>query len=82
MTINNPEKRGLKKFLDVSDKVFTAIFVIEMLMKWIGMGLKKYFTNGWCLLDFVIVVVSLNTFNFIRNLKYLKKNKPILSFAY
>ncbi|XP_076802540.1 LOW QUALITY PROTEIN: sodium channel protein type 4 subunit alpha B-like [Clavelina lepadiformis] len=49
----------LKIVLSILDRVFTAIFFVEMIMKWIGFGLKKYFTNGWCLLDFAIVVVSL-----------------------
>jgi len=42
----------------VFDRIFTAVFVAEMLMKWVGFGLKKYFSSGWCLLDFGIVVVS------------------------
>nr|XP_018669384.1 sodium channel protein type 4 subunit alpha B-like isoform X2 [Ciona intestinalis] len=54
-----PSKPKFKFILGVFDRIFTAIFVVEMLMKWVGFGLKKYFTNGWCLLDFFIVVVSL-----------------------
>jgi len=29
-----------------------------MLLKWVGYGFKKYFTNAWCWLDFLIVGVS------------------------
>ncbi|GIX70912.1 hypothetical protein CEXT_614311 [Caerostris extrusa] len=30
-----------------------------MLLKWLAFGFKKYFTNAWCWLDFVIVLVSM-----------------------
>ncbi|NXD39871.1 SCN5A protein, partial [Copsychus sechellarum] len=40
------------------DKMFTFIFVLEMLLKWVAYGFKKYFTNAWCWLDFLIVDVS------------------------
>ena len=30
-----------------------------MLLKWLGMGFTCYFTNGWCWLDFFIVLVSI-----------------------
>ncbi|NXM81601.1 SCN5A protein, partial [Oenanthe oenanthe] len=40
------------------DKMFTFIFVLEMLLKWVAYGFKKYFTNAWCWLDFLIVGVS------------------------
>lgn len=39
------------------DYFFQAVFLIEMLLKWIGYGLKKYFTDWWCLLDSLIVLV-------------------------
>lgn len=44
--------------LEYSDKVFSYIFVLEMFLKWIAYGFKKYFTNYWCWLDFLIVDVS------------------------
>lgn len=40
------------------DKTFTVIFFFEMLLKWLAFGFQKYFTNAWCWLDFVIVLVS------------------------
>jgi hypothetical protein len=39
------------------DKIFTVIFAMEMTVKWLAMGVVKYFTNAWCWLDFVIVMV-------------------------
>ncbi|XP_029953820.1 sodium channel protein type 4 subunit alpha A [Salarias fasciatus] len=51
--------RFIKIILEYADKVFTYIFVIEMLLKWVAYGFKTYFTNAWCWLDFFIVDVSL-----------------------
>lgn len=48
----------MKALLDYTDRVFTFIFVFEMLLKWIAYGFKNYFTNAWCWLDFLIVDVS------------------------
>uniref|UniRef100_A0A8D0LCG1 Sodium channel protein n=1 Tax=Sphenodon punctatus TaxID=8508 RepID=A0A8D0LCG1_SPHPU len=42
-----------------ADKMFTYIFVLEMLLKWMAYGFHRYFTNAWCWLDFLIVDVSL-----------------------
>jgi hypothetical protein len=59
----------LKKFLEVCDKVFTVIFTTEVVLKWLAYGFHKYFTDGWCCLDFTIVLVNifktLNFFNLI-----------------
>uniref|UniRef100_A0A3B4UEP4 Sodium channel protein n=1 Tax=Seriola dumerili TaxID=41447 RepID=A0A3B4UEP4_SERDU len=57
--INIERRRTIKIILEYADKVFTYIFVIEMLLKWVAYGFKTYFTNAWCWLDFFIVDVSL-----------------------
>ncbi|NXU74953.1 SC4AA protein, partial [Oreotrochilus melanogaster] len=50
------QKRGkVKLILDYADKVFTYIFFMEMLLKWVAYGLHSYFTNAWCCLDFIII---------------------------
>lgn len=48
----------IRTILEYADKVFTYIFIIEMLLKWVAYGFKVYFTNAWCWLDFLIVDVS------------------------
>jgi len=48
----------VKVVLEYADKIFTYIFILEMSLKWIAYGFKKYFTNYWCWLDFLIVDVS------------------------
>ncbi|XP_021341534.1 sodium channel protein type 4 subunit alpha B-like isoform X3 [Mizuhopecten yessoensis] len=54
-----PERPILKAILYYMDKVFTTIFILEMFVKWLAFGYKKYFTDAWCWLDFVIVLISL-----------------------
>ncbi|XP_044160916.1 sodium channel protein type 2 subunit alpha-like isoform X1 [Bufo gargarizans] len=53
------QRKTIKTMLEYADKVFTYIFILEMLLKWVAYGFAKYFTNAWCWLDFLIVDVSL-----------------------
>lgn len=55
------ERQTIKVLLEYADKMFTYVFVLEMLLKWVAYGFKKYFTNAWCWLDFLIVDVSVGT---------------------
>ncbi|XP_023383320.1 sodium channel protein type 10 subunit alpha [Pteropus vampyrus] len=55
------QKPTVKALLDYTDRVFTFIFVFEMLLKWVAYGFKNYFTNAWCWLDFLIVNISLTS---------------------
>uniref|UniRef100_A0A8C1I4U5 Sodium channel protein n=1 Tax=Cyprinus carpio carpio TaxID=630221 RepID=A0A8C1I4U5_CYPCA len=57
--INIERRRVIKTILEYADKVFTYIFIVEMLLKWVAYGFKTYFTDAWCWLDFLIVDVSL-----------------------
>ncbi|KAA0725547.1 Sodium channel protein type 4 subunit alpha A [Triplophysa tibetana] len=56
--INIERRQVIKIILEYADKVFTYIFIVEMLLKWVAYGFKTYFTNAWCWLDFLIVDVS------------------------
>ncbi|XP_048222168.1 sodium channel protein type 4 subunit alpha [Perognathus longimembris pacificus] len=53
------QRRVIRTILEYADKVFTYIFILEMLLKWVAYGFKVYFTNAWCWLDFLIVDVSI-----------------------
>ncbi|XP_027317152.3 sodium channel protein type 1 subunit alpha isoform X1 [Anas platyrhynchos] len=53
------QRKTIKTMLEYADKVFTYIFILEMLLKWVAYGYQTYFTNAWCWLDFLIVDVSL-----------------------
>ncbi|XP_029287565.1 sodium channel, voltage gated, type VIII, alpha subunit b isoform X2 [Cottoperca gobio] len=53
------QRKTVKIILEYADRVFTYIFILEMLLKWVAYGFVKYFTNAWCWLDFFIVDVSI-----------------------
>uniref|UniRef100_A0A8B9TEG2 Sodium channel protein n=1 Tax=Anas platyrhynchos TaxID=8839 RepID=A0A8B9TEG2_ANAPL len=53
------QRKTIRTILEYADKVFTYIFILEMLLKWCAYGFVKFFTNAWCWLDFLIVAVSL-----------------------
>ncbi|XP_052396954.1 sodium channel protein type 8 subunit alpha-like isoform X6 [Carassius gibelio] len=54
------QRKTIRIILEYADKVFTYIFILEMLLKWVAYGFVKYFTNAWCWLDFFIVDVVVN----------------------
>uniref|UniRef100_A0A8C4VW04 Sodium channel protein n=1 Tax=Gopherus evgoodei TaxID=1825980 RepID=A0A8C4VW04_9SAUR len=53
------QRKVIRTILEHADKVFSYVFVLEMLLKWVAYGFKVYFTNAWCWLDFLIVDVSI-----------------------
>ncbi|KAJ8788486.1 hypothetical protein J1605_005217 [Eschrichtius robustus] len=67
------QRKTIKTMLEYADKVFTYIFILEMLLKWVAYGYQTYFTNAWCWLDFLIVDVSilLSLSSIQGNLSYL-----------
>ncbi|NXI97058.1 SCN5A protein, partial [Psophia crepitans] len=76
------ERRSIKIMLAFLDKMFTFIFVLEMLLKWVAYGFKKYFTSAWCWLDFLIVDVSLinllgSSFGPMKSLRTLRALRPL-----
>ena len=56
--VNLKDRPVLQDVLYYMDRIFTIIFFIEMLIKWVALGFAKYFTNAWCWLDFLIVMVT------------------------
>ena len=56
--IHTRQQPTFSKVLSIFDKVFTAIFTTELLIKWFAYGIRKYFTNAWNILDFLIVIVG------------------------
>ncbi|XP_034429836.1 sodium channel, voltage-gated, type I-like, alpha [Hippoglossus hippoglossus] len=81
------KKKNIKTMLEFADKIFTYIFILEMLLKWVAYGFAKYFTNAWCWLDFLIVDVSLvsmvanlmgySEFGAIKSLRTLRALRPL-----
>uniref|UniRef100_A0A8C5SQ42 Sodium channel protein n=1 Tax=Laticauda laticaudata TaxID=8630 RepID=A0A8C5SQ42_LATLA len=54
------QRKTIRTVLEYADKIFTYIFILEMLLKWCAYGFVKFFTNAWCWLDFLIVAVVVN----------------------
>ncbi|XP_008323058.1 sodium channel, voltage-gated, type I like, alpha b isoform X3 [Cynoglossus semilaevis] len=81
------QRRTIKTMLEYADKVFTYVFILEMLLKWVAYGFVKYFTNAWCWLDFLIVDVSLvslvanalgySELSAIKSLRTLRALRPL-----
>uniref|UniRef100_A0AAV2L2X1 Uncharacterized protein n=1 Tax=Knipowitschia caucasica TaxID=637954 RepID=A0AAV2L2X1_KNICA len=81
------KRRVVKTVLEYADKIFTYVFILEMILKWLAYGFKKYFTNYWCWLDFLIVDVSLvslvanalgySDFAAIKSLRTLRALRPL-----
>ncbi|NXK73507.1 SCN5A protein, partial [Amazona guildingii] len=76
------ERKSIKNMLLFLDKIFTFIFFLEMLLKWVAYGFKKYFTNAWCWLDFLIVGVSLidllgSSLGPMKSLRTLRALRPL-----
>ncbi|KAF3689757.1 Sodium channel protein type 8 subunit alpha [Channa argus] len=81
------QRKTVRIILEYADRVFTYIFILEMLLKWVAYGFVKYFTNAWCWLDFFIVDVSIvsliaNALGFsdlgpIKSLRTLRALRPL-----
>ena len=68
--------------LFILDRLFMAIFIIEMIMKSFAFG-KKFFKSGWNVFDFAVIAISsvpfaswfiiFRTFRLFRLLRYVNK---------
>ena len=47
---------------------FFVVYVLEMVVKWLGLGVGNYFRDRWCIFGFVIVVFSfVDIFTFLTD---------------
>ena len=56
--LNTRQQLRFSKVLGLFRIIFTIIFTIQLILKWFAYGIKTYFSTGWNVLDFIIVVVS------------------------
>lgn len=70
------QRKTIRIILEYADRVFTYIFILEMLLKWVAYGFVKYFTNAWCWLDFFIVDVSPAFVSSIVWSRLVQKSRP------
>ena len=55
---NYPAIIGLKQAVSNLNLIFLGIYIVEMVVKWIGLGVVHYFTNVGDFFDFFLVVIS------------------------
>merc|ERR1712159_763954 len=53
------QPKEMDDFLNYSNNAFTALFVLEAVIKLLGYGFKRYFSNRWNMFDAVVVVLSI-----------------------
>eukprot|EP01065_Artemidia_motanka_P014877 TRINITY_DN18716_c0_g1_i1.p1 TRINITY_DN18716_c0_g1~~TRINITY_DN18716_c0_g1_i1.p1 ORF type:complete len:1646 (+),score=510.58 TRINITY_DN18716_c0_g1_i1:41-4939(+) len=58
---------SLGTFLEISNLVFVAIFVVEAALKVLGLGPRVYLADTWNRLDLLLVVLSLSQLVFRQN---------------
>lgn len=71
---------SLKQFLYWTNFVFSMVFVVEMVLKWMALGFTRYFTSFWTILDFIIVFVRIRHFVLLFDLNTRNENS-VMSFT-
>eukprot|EP00931_Biecheleriopsis_adriatica_P119863 TRINITY_DN9503_c0_g1_i1.p1 TRINITY_DN9503_c0_g1~~TRINITY_DN9503_c0_g1_i1.p1 ORF type:complete len:1886 (-),score=426.27 TRINITY_DN9503_c0_g1_i1:127-5784(-) len=84
--LNNP-KDPLVKIIRDADQVFAIIFIIEMAIKLLALGLiwseEAYLRSAWNVLDCVVVIVSIinmgssSSSGFLKTLRILRAFRPL-----
>ncbi|CAB4015148.1 sodium channel 60E-like, partial [Paramuricea clavata] len=83
------DHKDLQHILYCLDIAFVVIFSLEFLLKLIGLGFIRYFSNGWNYLDLGIVIISilsltvrsdLAAFRSLRTLRALRPLRAISRF--
>ncbi|KAL6065358.1 hypothetical protein STEG23_005988, partial [Scotinomys teguina] len=72
--VNISKRPQIERLLKCTDNIFTFIFILEMILKWVAFGFRRYFTSAWCWLDFLIVIVSVVS---LMNLPSLKSFRTL-----
>ncbi|KAL4429432.1 hypothetical protein ABPG74_021019 [Tetrahymena malaccensis] len=78
MTTDNQAKQSL---MDQIDDYFFYAYLLECLIKMIGIGIEKYFDDSWNCFDFFMVLMSFfnivlsTTLSFLQNTKSAKATK-------
>jgi len=84
------EDRSFARRMDIADYVFTSIFALELVLKWIALGMynkdkHSYMKNPWNALDGAIVVVCIlgiclgsgTSLSWVRALRTLRVLRPL-----
>ncbi|KAL4131455.1 hypothetical protein QTP88_008766 [Uroleucon formosanum] len=79
------ENKTLKTTLYWTNFTFCVIFTIELMLKWIALGVYKYFKSFWTALDFIIAMMSIfsllidenENLKVLRSLRTLRALRPL-----
>ena len=74
---NNSDE--MQKFLEMSNYIFTGIFVLEMIIKLLGSGIKLYFKDRFNIFDFLLIALSLVDIGLYYS-KFSSKMAPLRAF--
>ena len=67
------DNQKLFELIEIFNMIFIVAFTTEMTLKMLGFGWYGYFSNGWNVLDFIIVVIGLLSLTLTGgNIKALK----------
>ena len=59
-----------KYLLSLTDNLITALFIVELVVKFRELGIRNYFKSNWNKFDFILIALSFPTlFAFITNLE-------------
>ena len=72
------QSKQQEQFLHICDFVFVWIYTIEMIMKFLGLGIKNYFRDNFNIFDCFIVIVSLVDFTLMTAMSHLNTSDDIL----
>lgn len=67
------------------DSYFVYVYILEAVLKIIGIGIFDYFRDNWNKMDFILIIitmttdVALNMFKFVKNAKTAKASKLVSS---
>ncbi|XP_060878279.1 sodium channel protein 60E isoform X3 [Metopolophium dirhodum] len=79
------DNKTLKTALYWTNFTFCVIFTIELMLKWIALGVYKYFKSFWTALDFIIAMMSIfsllidenENLKVLRSLRTLRALRPL-----
>ena len=57
----NPHNTHIEVVHDImktTNIIFLVLYIIEMVLKWLGLGFKQYFASTWNRFDFVLVLIQ------------------------
>lgn len=55
---HNHDVEVIAEIINVTNIIFLVLYVMEMLLKWLGLGVKQYFQTNWNRFDFCLIIIQ------------------------